>query len=228
MNFRAPWDTASDPDPVVPSPERVATVPKRRGRRPAIAGGARTMQAAPAWLYHHLTITGPAADVATFADAARGPGVIPWHVDYAQVEEDVFHRAVAARGALSIEGCHRLARQFCQRIEAHEAKAAALIGTSLACPFDLHVLLPIPAETLRRGPEDPLSLDWLATHWGTRDELRKIVERPNRSAGRRLPAGHRVISYGFFTSGETPRAAIDALGARWPALRFTLTPRPAD
>ena len=226
--IRTPWDSASDPAPAVPSPEQLATVPKRRGRRPAAAVVGRTTQAAPAWLYHHLTITGPGADVATFAEAARGPGVIPWQVDYAQLEEDIFHRAVAARGSLSIEGCHILARQFCQRIEAHEAKAAALIGHSRACPFDLHVLLPIPAEILRRGPTDPASLDWLATHWGTRDELRKIVERPNPSAGRRLPAGHRVISYGFFTSGETPRAAIDALGARWPALRFTLTPRPAD
>ena len=144
------------------------------------------------------------------------------------MEEDIFHRAVAARGALSIEGCHRLARQFCQRIAAHEARATALIGQSRACPFDLHVLLPIPDEILRRGPTDPLALDWLAAHWGTRDPLRKIAERAHASAGRRLPAGHRMISYGFFTSGETPRAAIHRLGAHWRALRFALTPRPAD
>ena len=171
------------------------------------------------------------ADVAAFAEAARGPGVIPWHVDYAQVEEDIFHRAVAARGGrngLSIEGCHILARQFRQRIEARDEKAAALIGQSHACPFDLHVLLPIPSEILQRGPTDPKSLDWLARHWGTRDALRKIVARPNSSAGRRLPSGHVVISYGFFTSGETPRAAIDQLTTRWPILRIVLTPLPAD
>jgi hypothetical protein len=187
--------------------------------------------AAPAWLWHHLTISGQTADVAAFAEAARGPGVIPWHVDYAQVEEDIFHRAVAARGGrdgLSIEGCHILARQFRQRIESRDEKAVALIGQSRACPFDLHVLLPIPAEILRRGPTDEVSLDWLARHWGTRDDLRKIVERPNPSAGRRLPSGHAVISYGFFTSGETPRAAIDQFNARWPILRFVLTPLPAD
>jgi hypothetical protein len=186
------------------------------------------MQAAPAWRYHHLTITGPATEIMTFADAARGPGVIPWHVDFSQMEEDVFLRAVAARGHLSIEGCHRLARQFCQRIEAHEEKAVALIGYSRACPFDLQVLLPIPDDVLRRGETDPVSLEWLATHWGTRDALRKIVERANPSTGRRLPAGHAVISYGFFTAGDTPQAAIDQIGTHWPALRFTLTPRPAD
>jgi hypothetical protein len=135
---------------------------------------------------------------------------------------------VAVRGGLLIEGCHILARPFRERIEARDAKAAALIGRGRACPFYLHVLLPIPPEILRRGPTDPESLAWLAKHWGTRDDLRKIVERPNPSPERRLPSGHALISYGFFTSGETPRAAIGQLGARWPALRFVLTPRPPD
>jgi hypothetical protein len=226
--LRTPWDTASDPDLAVPAPEPVVPAPKRRGRRPAAAITKISTHAAPTWLYHHLTITGPGADIAAFADTARGPGVIPWHLDYARIEEDIFLRAVAARGALSIEACHRLARQFRARIEAHEAKAAALIGQSRACPFDVQVLLPIPADILRRGPTDPTALDWLATHWGTRDAFRRIVERPNPSAGRRLPGGHGVICYGFFTAGDTPHAAIDALGARWPVLRFVLTPRPTD
>jgi hypothetical protein len=226
---RTPWDGEPASVTVAPAQESIAATPKRRGRRPAAAPASD--DAAPAWLWHHLTISGPAADVAAFADAARGPGVIPWHVDYAQVEEDLFHRAVAARGGrngLSIEGCHILARQFRQRIESRDDKAAAQIGQSRACPFDLNVLLPVPGDILRRGPSDQKSLDWLARHWGTRDELRKIVVRPNPSAGRRLPSGHTVISYGFFTSGETPGAAIDHLGGRWPALRCVLTPRPMD
>jgi hypothetical protein len=223
--FRTPWDNDPALTPVVPQPDHLPRS-KRRGRRPAAV--ADRTKSAPAWLYHHLTITGPCAEVAAFAEAARGPGVIPWHVDYGQLEEDIFHRAVAARGALSIEGCHRLARQFCQRIEAHDAKAVSLIGRSLACPFDLQVLLPIPNEILRRGPTDPTSLAWLAQHWGTRDPLRKIVNRENPSAGRRLPVGHAVISFGFFTTGDTPHAAIASVGARWSTLRFALTPRPAD
>jgi hypothetical protein len=230
LAVRTPWEnTPREPIPaaIAPTSDSAITTSKRRGRRPAAT---RSANAAPAWLWHHLTIAGPAAEVAAFAEAARGPGVIPWHVDYAQVEEDIFHRAVAARGGrdgLSIAGCHMLARQFRQRVEAREAKAAALIGQSRACSLDLHVLLPIPEEVLQRGPTDPTSLAWLARHWGTRDELRKIVERPDPSPGRRLPAGHTAISYGFFTAGETPRAAIEQLGARWPALRFVLTPRPA-
>jgi hypothetical protein len=233
LSVRTPWDAESPREraraPVAPASDSVIAPPKRRGRRPAAA--ATSTHAAPAWLYHHLTITGPAVDVAAFAEAARGPGVIPWHVDYAQVEEDMFHRAVAGRGGrngLSIEGCHILARQFRQRIESRDERAVALIGRSRACPFDLHILLPIPAEILRRGPTDPKSLDWLARHWGTPDALRKIVERPNPSPGRRLPSGHAVISYGFFTTGDTPRAAVAQLSPRWPTLRFVLTPLPAS
>jgi hypothetical protein len=226
ISIRTPWENEPAPATVAPPSDNVAATPKRRGRRPAAA--ATSTHAAPAWLWHHLTISGPAADVAAFAQAARGPGVIPWHLNYAQIEEDIFHRAVAARGGLSIEGCHILARQFRQRIEARDEKAAALVGRSRACPFDLHVLLPIPAEILRRGPMDPVSLGWRARHWGTRDALRKIVARPNPSAGRRLPAGHVVISYGFFTAGDTPRAAVAQLSARWPTLRFVLTPLPAS
>lgn len=228
--IRTPWENEPAPATVAPPSDSVAGPPKRRGRRP-VATAFPSSNAAPAWLWHHLTISGPAADVAAFSETARGPGVIPWHVDYAQVEEDIFHRAVAARGGrngLSIEGCHILARQFRQRIEARDEKAAELIGQSRACPFDLHGLLPIPAEILQRGPTDEKSLNWLARNWGTRDALRKIVVRPNPSAGRRLPAGHTVISYGFFTSGETPRAAATQLATRRPTLRFVLMPRPAD
>jgi hypothetical protein len=118
-------------------------------------------------------------------------------------------------------------RRFRQRIEARDARAAALMGQSPACPLDVHVLLCTPAEIFQRGPTDPTSLACLARHWGTRDALREVVERPNPSPGRRLPACHAVISHGFLTAGETPRAAIDQFGARWPALRFALTPHPA-
>jgi hypothetical protein len=55
-----------------------------------------------------------------------------------------------------------------------------------------------------------------------------VVVRDNATAGRRLPRGHTVIGYGFFTAGDTPQAAIAQLAARWPALRLVLQPRPAD
>ena len=55
-----------------------------------------------------------------------------------------------------------------------------------------------------------------------------MEERQNPTIGRRLPKGHAVIGYGFFTAGETPRAAITWLAIGWPALRFALQPRPLN
>jgi len=68
MEIRCPWDV----DPPPPAPPRDDVGPNPRGRR------RRTLQAASAaegWLYHHLTISGPADRIAAFAAAARGAGV---------------------------------------------------------------------------------------------------------------------------------------------------------
>ncbi len=184
--------------------------------------------AGPAWLYHHLTVTGPAETVAAFASAARGSGVTPWATDGVDVEEYFFNLAASQPPALrrlSIEGCRILSRQFRDRFEAHHARAAARVGCSLACPFDLHALLPVPDAILRLGASDPVALAWLAANWGA-NALRHVTERPGAGPGRRLPRGHGVAAYGFFTGGDTPHVAVAGLAARWPGLRFVLRPRP--
>lgn len=215
-----PWD---DDTVAAPPPPRPA---KRRGRRPAVA----PVGTAPQFPYHHLTVSGPAATVAAFAAAARGPGVIPWQFDPDAIEEDIFNLAAsqpAERRSLTIAGCRILARQLCERVAARQARAAARIGRSRACPFDLQTLLPVPPAILSLGPTHPAALAWLAEHWGLRDPLRQVAVRPAAQAGRRLPRSHAVIGYGFFTTGATPHAAIAAIAARWPALRIVLQPRPA-
>jgi hypothetical protein len=206
---------------------------KPRGRRSAsvarVAALGRTT--APVWRYHHLTISGPATAVAAFAAAARGAGVTPWQLNVAAIEEDVFIRAVsqpASRRTLTVKGCRILAQQFRERVEARQARAAALVGQSRACPFDLHALLPVPDAILQLGPTDPAALSWLETHWGVTDRLRQVIERERATTGRRLPKSHAVLGYGFFTAGETPDPAITQIAPRWPDLRFVLQPRPAD
>jgi hypothetical protein len=167
--------------------------------------------------------------VASFARAARGSGVIPWRLDFPRIEQDIFELAAAqppVQRRLTITGCHLLARQFRQRVEAHHAKAVTLIERSRACPFDLNVLLPVPAGILELGPTHPEALAWLRAHWGT-ERLRQVQQAQPRP-GRRLPAGHRVIGYGFFTDGTMPGAAIARISPRWPALRFVLRLRPQD
>jgi hypothetical protein len=232
--FEYPWDMAPAPAAAPALPEALPPQAKPRGRRPASLTRAAPFTAgtAPDWLYHHLTVSGLAETVATFAAAARGAGVTPWQLDFAAIEEGIFVRAISRPAIrekqLSVEGCRILARQFRERIELRQARAAALVGQSLACPFDLHALLPVPAAILQLGPSDPVALAWLAAHWGITDRLRQVAVRPNATTGRRLRRTHAVIGYGFFTDGETPHTAITHLTERWPELRFRLMPRPAD
>jgi hypothetical protein len=238
--LRFPWDV--EPAPATPAPEPDAPIarPKPRGRRPGglTRAAGQGSPAAPGWLYHHLTISGPAAHRETFAAAARGAGVVPWRLDGGEIEETVFALAVsqpARARTLTVEGCRILARQFRDRAEARQAQAAALVGRSLACPFDLHTLLPVPDAILQLGPSHPSALAWLTENWGVSDRLRQVVERAKPTTGRastrgrgRLANGHAVTGYGFFTAGDTPQAAIERLAAQWPGLRFLLVPRPAD
>ena len=84
----------------------------------------------------------------------------------------------------------------------------------------------MPAAILQLGPTHPTALAWLSAQWGVTDRLRQVAERPRPTTGRRLPGGHAVVGYSFFTADETPHAAVAALGARWPALRLVLRPRP--
>jgi hypothetical protein len=234
-SFQYPWDTkpapAPTPSPPNADPDDPTPKAKRRGRRPASATMAAMSAAAPDWLYHHLMVSGPADILQHFAAAARGSGITPWQLDFAAIEEDIFVRAVsqpASQRNLAVEGCRILARQFREKVEMRQARAAALVGQSFACPFDLHALLPVPATILQLGPAHPDALSWLSVHWGVTDRLRQVAVRDNASTGRRLKRGHAVIGYGFFTDGDTPRAAIGHCEKRWPGLRFFLQPLPAD
>lgn len=230
--FQYPWET--EPAPLAPRvpPDAAADKPKPRGRRPAAAVRAAfpVTGSRPDWLYHRLIVDGPGETVEKFAAAARGAGVIPWRLDFAALEEDIFLRAIAQpanRRSLTIEGCRILARQFREKVEMRQARALALVGQSRACPFDLHTLLPVPRSILDLGPFHPEALRWLATDWGVTDGLRQVAVLEKPALGRRLPKGHAATGWEFFTFGETPSAAIERIGAQWPALRFALQPRPA-
>jgi hypothetical protein len=238
MAISFPWDSprasevpASPPEPLPEAaPDR-----KPRGRRPRpLAGGAPSAPAATpgtGWLYHHLTISGPAEAIDAFAESARGAGVTPWRLDFGMLEEDIFNMAASqppARRNLTIAGCRILARQFRERVAHRQDRAVALVGSGQGCPFDLHTLLPVPDAVLELGPTHPEALAWLAAHWGVTDRPRQVTRLERPKPGRRLPRGARLIGYGFFTADETPTAAIATLAARWPALRFRLQPRPSD
>jgi len=183
------------------------------------------------WLHHHLTITGPATQVAALQTAAGGAGVIPWHLNLDRIEEDLFLRLVSppppqARH-LSVAGARILAGQLRDAVSHRHALAVARVGVSRACPFDLHTLLPVPAALLRRGPDDPAALAWLWTHWGTTAALRHVTAADTAFADDPAPPppGEAVFRVSFFSADWSPWPALAALTAQWPALRFALRPR---
>ncbi len=180
------------------------------------------------WLHHRLTVGGPAETVAAFAASAQGAGAIPWSLDAARVEEDLFHRLIAPPApqvrSLSLEGARALARQLTEAsVTRHEA-ALARVGISRACPFDLHALLPVPPDILCLGPDDPEALAWLWACWGTTDALRHVAVEPAPLLRVPLPADIAEVRYSFWSADWTPWRVFAALRGRWPTLRFEVRP----
>jgi hypothetical protein len=185
----------------------------------------------PDWLYHRLTVTGPPSAVAALEQTAAGAGVIPWQLDLDRLAEDLFHVLVAPppphRRRLSAAGARILADQLRAAAARRHDLAIARVSRSLACPFDLQSLIPVPADVLGLGPDDPAALAWLWTHWGTTQALRHVTSVclafPDDPAA---PApGGAVFRVSFWSADWTPWRAVAQLAARWPTLRFAVRPR---
>jgi len=182
------------------------------------------------WLYHRLAVTGPNADLAAFRQAAAGAGTIPWSLDPESLEEDWFHLlARPDHRELSLPGARILAGQLREAMERRHALAVSLVGHSRACPFDLHALVPVPAQVLRLGPDHPDALAWLWQHWGTTEALRHVA--PERS-GKTLPeppaAGQGVLQLTFWSADWTPWRALQQVRIDWPTLQFDVQPEYAS
>jgi hypothetical protein len=218
-----PPGPAGRPDPR--EVERAAAQPTRgqAGR------GAPLRLAHSDWLYHRLTISGPEEGVAAFREAARGAGVIPWHLDLDRLEEDCFHLLVSPPApqhrTLSLAGARIVAGQLRDAVARRHDLAVARVGRSRACPLDLHALMPVPDSMLRLGPDDAASLAWLWEHWGTTQALRHVAEDTAvNQAGRDRRPGDAVFALSFWSADWTPWRALARIAARWPALRFDTRP----
>jgi hypothetical protein len=167
----------------------------------------------PDWLQTTLSVTGPADDLAAFRDVAAGAGVVPWTMDYDRLEEDWFLLLMAPpppQRAISAQGARILARRLRELAWARHEEALGRIGTSRACPFDLHRLLPVPADILRLGDDHPRAIAWLWQHWGTTWCLRRVERLPGETAFR----------VRFWSADWTPWPAIAGIRTRWPGLRL--------
>ena len=127
--------------------------------------------------------------------------------------------------SLSLAGARILAGQLRDAVARRHDLALARVGHSRACPFDLHALLPVPADMLRRGPDDPVALAWLWAHWGTTDALRHVTAaRAAVADRRRADARAAVVTVHFWSADWSPWRALAAIGEGFPGLRFDLQP----
>ena len=156
--------------------------------------------------------------------------MIPWQLDLDRLAEDVFHVLVAPppphQRSLSVAGARILADQLRAAVARRHDLAVARVGRSLACPFDLQSLVPVPADLLGLGPDDPAALAWLWAHWGTTQALRHVTSVsdafPDDPAA---PApDEAVFRVTFWSADWTPWRALAQLAAQWPTLRFAVRP----
>ena len=179
------------------------------------------------WLRHRLMVSGPAAGVDAFRNAAAGAGTIPWRLELDTLQEDWFHRLVnPANRSLSLAGARVLAGQLREAVERRHALAVSRVGRSRACPLDLHALIPVPADILYLGPDHPDSVVWLWQHWGTTQALRHVApDLPTRLASAPKPtAGEDTLRLVFWSADWTPWQAVARIRADWPGLCFDVQP----
>ncbi|MBB2158390.1 hypothetical protein HLH33_19200 [Gluconacetobacter diazotrophicus] len=167
--------------------------------------------ATPDWITTRVTVRGPADALARFRAAARGPGLIPWLVDW-DYEETRLLAPMAPHGPAA----RTLARLLRQAGEARALRARAQTG----CPFDLQRLVPVPAPILQLGEEAPSARRWLWEHWGTTWPLRQVT-LTERAARRRDSVR---LEIGFVSADWTPWRALQRIRADWPGLAFTVHP----
>lgn len=178
------------------------------------------------WLRHALAVSGPCDEVTDFRAAASGAGAIPWcYPDLDQDEENrlyaLLHPPDGSPG-MKLSSARVLARLLREAIEAGQQRAADPGGRAKACPFDLHALIPAPSHILQLGPDDPMSVAWLRTHWGVVQTLRhvRLHDAPTDRRKRRS----LMLCYEFWSADWSPWQALARLKTLYPALVFDLRP----
>ncbi len=198
---------------------------KERSTPEASAGTVMTLPQ-PDWLYHHLSISGPVAELMALRIAAQGTGIIAWLCDHAALEEDLFVFLMRDRQqggpGLGTASAHTLAGRLRQLVQRRDAQAQA--HDLALVPFDLQALLPVPPDLLMAGPAETEVRSWLWRYWGTTQPLRQVREADVVPPPGADAETEPVWQLQFWSADWSPWPAMVALARRWPALRFQLRP----
>jgi hypothetical protein len=198
--------------------------------KPGVVPGSDAMALAhPDWLRHELVIKGSSGAIAEFRHAAAGSGGIPWAFPDLDYEEDDRFLALVnppdGSPGLRPAAARVLARELREAEFQHQGKVRARAGKRL-CPFDLHALIPIPADLLDLGPDDRNTRAWLRAHWGVLQALRKV--QLVAAGCKKLRGKSEQLTIEFWSADWTPWPAIAAIRQRFPGLIFVVTPDYSD
>ena len=178
----------------------------------------RMLRPTPDWIRTTLTVSGPVDAVARFRVAARGPGIIPWQVDF-DYEQARLLAPMAGKGAQAVT-LARLLRQASERL--HRIALQHQAAATPACAFDLHRLVPVPGPILEAGSDSRAAAAWLQAQWGTPLPLRRVeVEAPR---DQRIRRSARLV-YNFWSAEWTPWQALERVRTGWTELVFNIRPQ---
>ncbi|MBS0961371.1 site-specific integrase [Acetobacter thailandicus] len=169
------------------------------------------------WIRTTVMVSGPGMVVERFEASARGPGTIPWYMDFDYEQA----RLLAPMASIGPQAAilARLLREASERL--HHLGERRRASGDISCPFDLNHLLPVPDKVLEAGEDSTKALVWLQANWGTLKPLRHVSVRTvqDRRARRCLK-----MIYEFWSADWTPWQAFIHLRSEWPELVFDIRP----
>ena len=180
----------------------------------------------PDYVLSRLEVSGDRMKLYDFVNAAAGPGFLDWAIDWYRTYEEAYG-SVLLGGAPSLGAASMVAHAITDR-NWHRVGAARRTAEldPTRCPFDLHALIPVPAEILRRGYRGAGEA-WLWRHWGVGAPLRQVtLEIVRRPLQGELPEIAAI--YRFLSEDWAPAVAIGKIRDVWPGLRFQLACRFPD
>ena len=242
---RAPAPARRRPAPHLAAPgcRRPAETRQAVRRVMTVAGSPDTVRPDPApvadppiwppdtdWLHHRLQVSGPAEAVALFTTAAQGAGIIPWVLDLARIEEDLFLLLAAATSpaapAQPVPG-------RCPDVGAAARRGLDGAAGSGERPGRIQPGVPArPARAAAGAAGDPGA--GAGPSGGARpgcggtgaptQALRHVAREPAPAARKPKVSGAGIEGLTFWSADWTPWRAFGELKQRWPALRFEIRP----
>jgi hypothetical protein len=178
--------------------------------------------AGPEFIFNTLTIEGPQEPLHESLGAASGAGFLDWRPEWYGVYEGIYFNLLRA-GIPTVQAGDKLARKFRDiACWTHERERVASELDPHRQALDLNALFPIPkaraAQGIRRGRAG-VDVEELGVRWPIR-KVKFAMEQWRLGRTGLKP----VAVFRFLSEDWSPWSAFARMRARWPGLRFMLSP----